>query len=234
MNAVMTIAGEVARIRGIALNDILSHRRTMAVARPRQEAMYLARHMTPASLPAIGRRLGGKDHTTVLHSVRRVEERIADMPGYGDEIEAMQAVIRAKLPPPHVFDLVPPADIDAHAAATRIMATLGRGGRVEIYADEVTAIAGGLLKASEQLAEAERRITALTIQVEHPPVTIVAPPVAEAPAPAAPMAAARAAVKAFDKLSADRFTPQERWSQKALDRALATLKATLENEGPNQ
>jgi len=44
------------------------------VARPRQVAMYLAKQLTPRSLPEIGRRFGGRDHTTVIHAVRRIEK----------------------------------------------------------------------------------------------------------------------------------------------------------------
>ena len=49
------------------------------IARPRQVAMYLAKKLTPRSLPEIGRRFGGRDHTTVMHAVKRIEElRAAD------------------------------------------------------------------------------------------------------------------------------------------------------------
>ena len=53
--------------------DILSARRTATVVRPRQIAMFLAKALTPRSLPEIGRRFGGRDHTTVLHAVRKIE-----------------------------------------------------------------------------------------------------------------------------------------------------------------
>jgi chromosomal replication initiator protein len=53
--------------------DMLSARRTANVVRPRQIAMYLAKTLTLRSLPEIGRRFGGRDHTTVLHAVRKIE-----------------------------------------------------------------------------------------------------------------------------------------------------------------
>jgi chromosomal replication initiator protein len=53
--------------------DLISERRARVVARPRQVAMWLAKHITTRSLPDIGRRFGGRDHTTVLHAVRRIE-----------------------------------------------------------------------------------------------------------------------------------------------------------------
>ena len=54
--------------------DLVSARRARAVARPRQIAMYLAKRMTTRSLPEIGRKFGGRDHSTVIHAVKRIEE----------------------------------------------------------------------------------------------------------------------------------------------------------------
>jgi chromosomal replication initiator protein len=59
---------------GLKQADLLSERRNRAVARPRQAAMWLAKQLTTRSLPDIGRRFGGRDHTTVLHAVRRIDE----------------------------------------------------------------------------------------------------------------------------------------------------------------
>jgi chromosomal replication initiator protein len=58
---------------GLKQADLISERRARAVARPRQVAMWLAKQITTRSLPDIGRRFGGRDHTTVLHAVRRIE-----------------------------------------------------------------------------------------------------------------------------------------------------------------
>ncbi|USU10611.1 chromosomal replication initiator protein DnaA [Sphingomonadaceae bacterium OTU29MARTA1] len=54
--------------------DLVSARRSRAVARPRQIAMYLAKRLTTRSLPEIGRKFGGRDHSTVIHAVRKIEE----------------------------------------------------------------------------------------------------------------------------------------------------------------
>ncbi|HEX2558792.1 chromosomal replication initiator protein DnaA, partial [Phenylobacterium sp.] len=64
----------VAEHYGLKQADLISERRARAVARPRQAAMWLAKQITTRSLPDIGRRFGGRDHTTVLHAVRRIEE----------------------------------------------------------------------------------------------------------------------------------------------------------------
>ncbi len=63
----------VARHYNVSKADLLSSRRTRTIVRPRQIAMYLAKMLTPRSLPEIGRRFGGRDHTTVLHAVRKIE-----------------------------------------------------------------------------------------------------------------------------------------------------------------
>lgn len=72
--------------------EMVSARRARAVARPRQIAMYLAKQLTPRSLPEIGRRFGGRDHTTVIHAVKQIEKlRAAD-----SEIDSdVRALIRA-------------------------------------------------------------------------------------------------------------------------------------------
>jgi chromosomal replication initiator protein len=84
----------VAEHFGLKQADLLSERRTRAVARPRQAAMYLAKQLTTRSLPDIGRRFGGRDHTTVLHAVRRIEELRAQDPTLAADIEAVARKLR--------------------------------------------------------------------------------------------------------------------------------------------
>ena len=69
--------------------DLLCERRTRAIARPRQMAMYLAKTLTTRSYPDIGRRFGGRDHTTVLHAVRRIEELKGEDASMTADIEAI-------------------------------------------------------------------------------------------------------------------------------------------------
>jgi chromosomal replication initiator protein len=68
------IQKRVAEHFNIKLAEMSSARRSRAVARPRQVAMYLAKQLTARSLPEIGRKFGGRDHTTVMHAVRKVDE----------------------------------------------------------------------------------------------------------------------------------------------------------------
>jgi hypothetical protein len=71
--SIRDIQRKVCEHYGVTLIDILSRRRTADIVRPRQLAMYLCKKFTLHSLPQIGRRFGGKDHTTVLHSVQKME-----------------------------------------------------------------------------------------------------------------------------------------------------------------
>jgi chromosomal replication initiator protein len=80
----------VARQYNVSRSDLLSSRRTANVVRPRQVAMYLAKILTLRSLPEIGRRFGGRDHTTVLHAVRKIEALAGNDTAFAEEIEALK------------------------------------------------------------------------------------------------------------------------------------------------
>ncbi|MFG1247634.1 helix-turn-helix domain-containing protein [Xanthobacter flavus] len=75
--------------------DLLSHRRTARVLLPRQLAMYLARDLTLSSLPKIGRLMGGRDHTTVLHACQQIEARIKLNPELARDVAALSCTISA-------------------------------------------------------------------------------------------------------------------------------------------
>ncbi|MDX6671798.1 MAG: chromosomal replication initiator protein [Solirubrobacteraceae bacterium] len=77
---VRDIQDAVGEACGVALDDLVSPNRAARISWPRQLAMYLAREMTDATLPAIGRAFGGRDHATVLYAVRRARERISTDP----------------------------------------------------------------------------------------------------------------------------------------------------------
>lgn len=84
----------VAEHYGLKQADLISERRARAVARPRQVAMWLAKQITTRSLPDIGRRFGGRDHTTVLHAVRRIEELKADDAGIARDVDVLLRKLR--------------------------------------------------------------------------------------------------------------------------------------------
>jgi chromosomal replication initiator protein len=79
---------------GVSLDEILSTSRAAGVTWPRQVAMYLSRELTDATLPAIGRAFGGRNHTTVLHAHRRTAERIASDPEAYDAVRRLTVALR--------------------------------------------------------------------------------------------------------------------------------------------
>ena len=78
---------------GVNLTDMLSARRTRSIARPRQVAMYLSKKLTSKSLPEIGRRFGKRDHTTVIHAVKRIEELQSVDNQIAKDIEVLRRVL---------------------------------------------------------------------------------------------------------------------------------------------
>ncbi|MDH7797940.1 MULTISPECIES: chromosomal replication initiator protein DnaA [unclassified Beijerinckia] len=83
----------VANHYNVSKSDILSSRRTATVVRPRQIAMYLAKVLTLRSLPEIGRRFGGRDHTTVLHAVRKIEALSKSDNPLSEELELLKRML---------------------------------------------------------------------------------------------------------------------------------------------
>ena len=102
----------VSRHFAVSKQDILSQRRHRSVVRPRQIGMYLAKHLTSRSLPEIGRRFGDRDHTTVLHAIRKIDQEVGENPRLKDEIEELKRQL-----------------IDRSAARTSGSATRGLWGR---------------------------------------------------------------------------------------------------------
>ncbi len=89
------IQKRVAEHYNIRVADMHSARRARAVARPRQVAMYLAKQLTARSLPEIGRKFGGRDHTTVMHAVRKVEELCASDPSFSEDVELLRRMLES-------------------------------------------------------------------------------------------------------------------------------------------
>jgi len=89
------IQKQVAAHFNIRITDMHSPRRARAVARPRQVAMYLAKQLTTRSLPEIGRKFGGRDHTTVMHAVRRIEELRATDSGFSEDVDLLRRMLES-------------------------------------------------------------------------------------------------------------------------------------------
>jgi chromosomal replication initiator protein len=89
------IQRKVAQHFNIKLAEMTSTRRARVVARPRQVAMYLAKQLTPRSLPEIGRKFGGRDHTTVMHAVKKIEELIANDSSLAEDVELLRRMLQS-------------------------------------------------------------------------------------------------------------------------------------------
>jgi chromosomal replication initiator protein len=85
----------VSRHFGVSKGDLLSQRRHRSVVWPRQIGMYLAKQMTARSLPEIGRRFGNRDHTTVLHAIRKIEGVLTENPRLRDELEELKKMLNS-------------------------------------------------------------------------------------------------------------------------------------------
>jgi chromosomal replication initiation ATPase DnaA len=90
-----TIKDSVAARYRVSRLEMISHRRSRYVARPRQIAMYLSRQLTLCSLPQIGREFGGRDHTTVIHAIRQIEKLRAEDPALDADVRALERVLSA-------------------------------------------------------------------------------------------------------------------------------------------
>jgi chromosomal replication initiator protein len=89
------IQKKVAEYYSIRISDMHSPRRARTVARPRQVAMYLTKVLTTRSLPEIGRKFGGRDHTTVLHAVKKIEELMGEDKTICEDIELLRRTLEA-------------------------------------------------------------------------------------------------------------------------------------------
>jgi len=87
------IQKKVAAHFNIRTSDMHSARRARSVARPRQVAMYLAKQLTSRSLPEIGRKFGGRDHTTVMHAVKKVEELREHDATFAEDVELLRRML---------------------------------------------------------------------------------------------------------------------------------------------
>ncbi|MGB5872055.1 MAG: chromosomal replication initiator protein DnaA [Albidovulum sp.] len=89
------IQRKVSEHFNIRLSDMIGPKRTRTIARPRQVAMYLSKQLTTRSLPEIGRRFGGRDHTTIMHGVRKVEELKASDHQLAEDIDLLRRLLES-------------------------------------------------------------------------------------------------------------------------------------------
>lgn len=89
------IQRKVASHFNIRITDMHSSRRSRSIARPRQIAMYLAKQLTQRSLPEIGRKFGGRDHTTVMHAVKKVDELRAADRHFDEDVDMLRRMLES-------------------------------------------------------------------------------------------------------------------------------------------
>jgi hypothetical protein len=94
--SIKLIKGVVAEAFQIPISNMESERRTNEVVFPRMIAMYLAKALRPDSYPKIGRAFGGRDHTTILHAVRKIERMMSCDPEFFARIECLKSRIGAR------------------------------------------------------------------------------------------------------------------------------------------
>jgi chromosomal replication initiator protein len=87
------IQKKVAQHYNVRVSDMSSARRARAIARPRQVAMYLCKQLTARSLPEIGRKFGGRDHTTVMHAVRKVDELREKDGSFAEDLDMLRRTL---------------------------------------------------------------------------------------------------------------------------------------------
>ncbi|MFN3723156.1 MAG: chromosomal replication initiator protein DnaA [Paracoccaceae bacterium] len=89
------IQRKVAEHYNVRLSDMIGPKRLRTIARPRQVAMYLSKQMTSRSLPDIGRRFGGRDHTTIMHGIRKIEELMAGDGQLADDVQLLKRLLQS-------------------------------------------------------------------------------------------------------------------------------------------
>jgi chromosomal replication initiator protein len=92
--SVEEIQRKVSEHYNIRLSDMIGPKRLRAFARPRQVAMFLCKQMTSRSLPEIGRRFGGRDHTTVMHGIKRIQELSTQDPQMAEDLDLLTRTLR--------------------------------------------------------------------------------------------------------------------------------------------
>ena len=87
------IQNKVSNYYNINVDDLTSSRRLRSFARPRQVAMYLAKKLTSRSLPEIGRKFGGRDHTTVIHAVKKIDQLKSENEKFDEDVSVLTQII---------------------------------------------------------------------------------------------------------------------------------------------
>jgi hypothetical protein len=206
------IAETVCATYGVDYRDLISARRTTSLVRPRQVAYWLARRHTRKSLPEVGRRLGGRDHTTVLHGIDRMEMRLAGDPGLRDEVACIEmalgvgAVAIDRLGHRHFVD----RDVTQTVAAI-----LDRGQATTVSIDELREMA--MLVRSQLTPLVEREGARSEPEPPQRALTDL-------------RQAVRAVIEAHLAWQSSRFSRGEEHAERRLTTVITAMKSTLESQ----
>lgn len=231
---VRSIAQAVSQYYGIGWNDLASARRTADVVRARQILMFLCREHTTLSLPQIGRRVGGRDHTTVLHSCRKIEHLRDTDAEVHQELREVEALVYEREASLASCMIVPEQDIDPFEIAERVMAE--RPSDWGLTVSELQALAQAVI-LRKPVEEDDGDAAPVAVATPEPTPPAPAPP-ASVPAPPAPQLPAKPVIpppvagvlKAFRNLESARFSARERAERAAFERALNTLSSHFKTE----
>lgn len=144
--SVVAIARLVSEHFGVPMSDLTSQRREASIVRARHVVMYLARQHTGLSYPRIGSRLGGRDHTTIMHGARKIEQELATDETLARDIKLIEWAIDVERRTLLHFGLGLEPDIDVRELAERVLST--RGGEFTVSAREVILLAEAALAAA--------------------------------------------------------------------------------------
>lgn len=143
---------------GVRWDDIVSQRRTADVMLPRQVAMWMARQHTRLSLPEIGRRMGGRDHTTVLYGVKKIAVKRRENPNIDQELDEIEFLISVERATYAKMGLQPSPDLDPVEIADRVFTA--PNGEFSVSLPEIRTLAQAILfnlSRDEQKAEGAQR-----------------------------------------------------------------------------
>jgi Bacterial dnaA protein helix-turn-helix len=210
------LIAEVTSMRyGVSYTDLLSSRRQAHVVPPRHVALYVARKLTRHSYPEIGRRFGGRDHTSVMHACRAVKTRLQQgEDGLAAAIaEIEQAAAGGVLAEQRTGSVVF-ADADAFAVSRRVLDI----DACRVSADELRAMAGLIIGTIAPLVEHE--------EAPHEPVPLPPPPARDQRL----RFHVSQALATWATFTSAETGPAERPARKAVEAAMKALRQTLEQE----
>lgn len=202
------IVEAVSEYYGVNARDIVSARRTIPVLKPRHAAFWLSRKMTQKSLPEIGRNIGGRDHTTVLHGIRNINDQIAEQPLMLAELREIETIILSAAGVVEVIGGFTEQDYDPLNIADRLINTPLT--RQMVSAQELRILANAVLNHHADDEDQTER------QPEPPDIRLVEPVVD--------------ALNAFKAWQSDRYGAGEKAATTRLERSLSALKTAFENQ----